>query len=290
MSKKVNAIVISASSDIAGAICKDWSARGWNVYGTYRSPSPLVEELTRDSNTRLVQCDLLDVKSVDTACVTLASLCPQWDVLLIAPARQEPVGDFHEVNFDEWEEGVQLNLLRQLRILHKLLPHRNLKTSLPEPCVLFFAGGGTNNAVVHYSSYTLSKIALIKMMELLDAELPDTRFVIVGPGWVKTKGHLPTLRMGAKHAGANYQKTLDKLNSNECTPMDQVVSCCNWLATTPCKAVKGRNFSVVFDKWGSSELEQALETDPNMYKLRRHKNLWSSSSLIESMNRSNTFQ
>ena len=278
MDKEIHAIVISASSDIAGDICKDWSARGWNVYGTYRKHSPLVEELEKAPKTKLVSCDLLDLASVEKACASLQEMCPRWDVLLIAPARQEPVGDFHQVDFDEWEEGVQLNLLRQLRILHKLLPNRNLETSLPEPCVLFFAGGGTNNAVLHYSSYTLSKIALIKMMELLDAELPDTRFVIVGPGWVKTKGHLPTLQIGPQFAGENYQKTIEKLKSNECTPMEKVISCCNWLVTTPCKAVKGRNFSVVFDAWGSVELEAALEADPNMYKLRRHQNAWKRSS------------
>lgn len=275
----MHGIVISASSDIAGDICKDWCSKGWNVYGTYRKPSSLVQELEKTPNMHLIPCDLLDIDSVDTACISLKAICSQWDVLMIAPARQEPVGDFHKVDYDEWEEGVQLNLLRQLRILHKLLPSRNLHTQLPEPCVLFFAGGGTNNAVVHYSSYTLSKIALIKMVELLDAEIPDTRFVIVGPGWVKTKGHLPTLQAGAALAGDNYQKTLYKLQSDECTPMQKVIDCCNWLITTPCKGVKGRNFSVVFDEWGTPELEKALEDDFNMYKLRRCKNSWKSASL-----------
>lgn len=269
----MNAIVISASSDIAGEICKDWCEKGWNVFGTFRSQSPLVDELKMRPNMTLVPCDLLDTSSIEEACAFLSSV--KWDVLMVAPCRQEPVGDFEKVNYDEWEEGVQVNLLCQLRILHRLLSSRNVNTTLPEPCVLFFAGGGTNNAVLHYSSYTLSKIALIKMVELLDAEIPDTRFVIVGPGWVKTKGHAPTLKAGPEWAGENYHKTLEKLQSLDCTSMQSIIDCCNWLITTECKAVKGRNFSVVHDKWGTAELEKALVRDFNMYKLRRHQNNWS---------------
>lgn len=270
-----NVIVISASSDIAIALCDDWCSKGWNVYGTYRQSSDNFEKLKSYSNFHAVHCDLLDKSSIEKACQTLLSLCTGWDVLLFASSRQEPVGDFHEVDFDEWEEGVQVNLLRQLRILHRLLPHRN-QASSTEPAVLFFAGGGTNNAVVHYSSYTLSKIALTKMTELLDAELPTVRFTIIGPGWVKTKSHLPTLQLGPKFAGANYEKTIKMMNSDTCTPMKKVVDCCNWAITTKSKGIKGRNFSVVFDAWGTAELENKLETDPDMYKLRRNGNAWRS--------------
>lgn len=269
-----NAIVISASSDIALAVSTDWCSNGWNVYGTYRNSSPSLEKVKSYQNLHLVHCDLLDNLSIEKACDFLLKACPRWDVLLFAPSRQEPVGSFHKVDFNEWEEGVQLNLLQPLRVLHRLLPSRNPNPEIPEPCVLFFSGGGTNNAVVHYSSYTLSKIALIKMTELLDAELPEVRFVTIGPGWVKTKSHLPTLRLGPQWAGDNYQKTIEKLNGNECTPMQKIIDCCNWAIFTSSKGVKGRNFSVVFDSWGKIALEKELEQDPNMYKLRRGKNSW----------------
>ncbi len=270
-SKHRKAIVISASSDIGWAIVQDWCKKDWTVFGTYRQMHDFMKP-TGQADPFLIPCDILDVKSIDAACADLARLCA-WDVLLIAPARQEPVGRFHEVDFDEWEEGVQVNLLRQLRILHRLLPHRGQSTEF-KPTVMFFAGGGTNNSVDRYSSYTLSKIALIKMCELLDTEMPDVRFVIVGPGWVKTKGHLPTLKVGASMAGANYEKTLLKLASDDCTPMADVVGCCNWLIETQCDAVSGRNFSVVFDQWGSPGLEAALKADIDMYKLRRSGNMW----------------
>lgn len=108
------------------------------------------------------------------------------------------------------------------------------------------------------------------MCEFLDAEMPDVKFAIVGPGWVKTKIHEATLKAGP-NAGANFERTQ---NQNNWTSMDRVIDCCTWLATTASKGVRGRNFSVAHDPCGTRELEAELENDPNMYKLRRYKNSW----------------
>ena len=157
-----------------------------------------------------------------------------------------------------------------MRILHALLPVRK-RDSAPGPLVLLFAGGGTNSATLNYSAYTVSKIALIKMCELLDAEIPDTRFSIVGPGWVKTKIHEATFAAG-KQAGENFERTADKLASDECMPMEKVVEFCDWIMEAPREEIGGRNFSLAHDPWGEEELAAALRADRDMYKLRRFGN------------------
>ncbi len=264
----LQALIISISSDIGGALARHWQQCGIQVTGTYRRESALVNEL-HQQGIKMVACDLEDGDDVPKACAQLRSRGP-WDYLVLCPGSLEPVGPFQEVNFDQWAKSVELNFTRQLQCVHELLPARNLSGQRP-PDVIFFAGGGTNNATLNYSAYTVSKIALIKMCELLDAEIPDTSFVIVGPGWVKTKIHEATLQAGMK-AGANYQKTIEKLDSKECTPMAKVLECCDWLITAERNAVSGRNFSVVFDQWGSEELVKNLKEDPHMYKLRRYGN------------------
>jgi len=266
-----SAIIVSATSDIGTALCYRWQAKGWNIYGTYRSKSKALEKL-RNLNLKFVHCDLSKTKSIQNACSKLRILCPKWDVLVMCPGTQEPVGAFAECNFDKWQESIKVNFTGQMHIIHELLPARNVNSRLG-PCVLFFAGGGTNNAPVNYSAYTVSKIALIKMCELLDAEIPDVRFVIIGPGWVKTKIHETTLKAGLR-AGASYQRTIDKLAGNECTPMGQVLDCCDWIVDSPRPVVGGRNFSVAFDMWGREDLKKKLLKETNMYKLRRYGNDW----------------
>ena len=261
-----SAIIISASSDIGIAMCQRWLDAGWRVHGTYRTESAGTKDLAA-RGMHLVSCDLSDLTSIRAACDDLSAACSSWDVLILCPGTQIPVGEFLACDVDEWEESVGVNFARQLRIIHALLPFRN-RHSHQGPCVLTFAGGGTNNATVRYSAYTISKIALIKMTELLDAEIPDTRFATVGPGWVKTKIHDATLEAGTS-AGDNYEKTRTKLASDELTPMEDVLDCCDWIIRAPRDVVSGRNFSVVFDQWGTESLSAALKNDPDIYKLRR---------------------
>lgn len=263
------AIVVGASADIGAALCEDWLDKEWRVCGTYRTDSESVRHL-RQRGGALLPCDLRNATEVDLTCDRIATIAPGWDVLILGPGAQEPVGLFSECDFDEWSRSITINFINQLRFIHRLLPLRN-RSSAHAPNVLFFAGGGTNNAPLRYSAYTVSKIALIKMTELLAAEMPDVCFTILGPGWVKTKIHEATLKAG-KLAGENYQRTIDKLAGDECTPMAQVVDCCNWLLDSEQKLVNGRNFSVVFDQWGSPELDRLLAEHSDMYKLRRHGN------------------
>jgi hypothetical protein len=55
-------------------------------------------------------------------------------------------------------------------------------------------------------------------------------------------------------------------------PMSKVLEFCNWVIFQPKEIVSGRNFSVVFDRWGTAELNSALTLNSNLYKLRRYGN------------------
>ena len=263
------ALVIGASSDIGNALCDDWIAKNWEVAGTYRTESEMVKRLSTRMSA-LVQCDLRNSKSVDDACAELNKTMANWDVLVLGPGLQEPAGLFHECDFDEWEESVKVNFTSQLRFLHRLLASRSLQ-SMCGPTVLFFAGGGVNSAPANYSAYTVSKIALIKMVELLAAELPDVKFLIVGPGWVKTKIHQSILDAGER-AGVSYERTLQMFKNGSFTPMEKVVKCCNTLISGSREILTGRNFSVAFDHWDDPHLIELLEKNPDIYKLRRYGN------------------
>jgi NAD(P)-dependent dehydrogenase (short-subunit alcohol dehydrogenase family) len=262
-------IVISATSDIGRALSVDWLAAGCEVHGTYRTRGDVVDQLA-NSGASLLPCDLADAASIRSAGAELRHRSPDWDVLVLAAGTIEPIGPFLECDFDEWSASIGANFTGQMHVLRELLPARRRTGKLP-PLALLFAGGGTNNATVNYSAYTLAKIALIKAAELLAAEIRDCRFSIVGPGWVNTKIHQATLTAGER-AGDAYRRTRDKLASNDWVPIQRVVDCCNWLVRTPGDVINGRNFSTAHDAWGDSRLDELLRRDPDMYKLRRSSN------------------
>lgn len=270
----MNIGIISASSDIGHALAMHWQAKGWKVAGTYRTPSAKTADLEA-AGIALVPCDLDEPSSVTTACARLVELAAPWDALVICPGTLEPLGDFAACAFEDWSISIQRNFLSQMQCIHALLPSRR-RDGPNCPTVICWAGGGTNGAPKSVSAYTVSKIAQIKMLELLDAEIPDVSFVTLGPGWVKTKIHDEVIKAGSR-AGDAYDATVRQLSgagARQWTEMSRVLACCDWVISSERRVVSGRNFSIAHDPWEDANLTTALTNNPDMYKLRRHNNNW----------------
>jgi NAD(P)-dependent dehydrogenase (short-subunit alcohol dehydrogenase family) len=261
-------IVIGIGSDIGRELANRFAQDGWSVTGTFRGAAGL-NGLSSDVS--LVPCDLASAASVASATQALAARATSWELLIVAAGTEEPIGTFWDCDADAWEENVRVNALSPLRIVRSLYPIRN---QVAGSSVAFFSGAGTNSAAPSYSAYCASKVLLIKMCELLDAESPDTSFFIIGPGVVRTKIHDQTLR-APERSGTNYRKVVDFLSSaNPGTSHDDIYACLRWCMSAGKAALGGRNISLVYDRWlgGGAALLQRLRQDGDLYKLRRFGN------------------
>lgn len=261
--------IVAINSDFGIFLSKRFSLEGFLVTGTYRSKEQL-DRLDHIPSDRLFHCDISNAESVKALSTNYANLGYRWDIFISCVGYPIPLISFFGSDFDEWSTSFNVNCVHQFRVLHTLHSRRN---STGVCHVVFFAGGGTNGPVINFSAYTLSKITLIKMCEFLDAENPDLNVFIVGPGWTKTKTH--DLILSDQRTSAEKRKeTTDFLSRNSGTPMDHIYDCIKWCSAKGKQVVGGRNISVVHDRWGTFELEQALLSDTDMYKLRRYGNDW----------------
>ena len=261
-------LILSISSDIGTAIALSWLESKHQIVGTYRTWSSNCD-LLQSKGVLLIECDLLDSNSFNDAVRKIGEEEP-WDTLLIAPGDQNPIGLFEDVVFSEWESSIIVNFIRPMEFIHKLLHKRESRPDFI-PTVLMFAGGGTNSATSNYSAYTISKIASIKMTELLDFEIDDCKFVIIGPGWVESKIHDATITAGLR-AGDNFEKTISMRRESLMNPVSIVIDACNWAIANSKLVVGGRNFSAVNDDFSASALEENLLRDNDFFKLRRKGN------------------
>ena len=271
MSQTRQGIIVSATSDIGLDLSRHFLQKQFKLVGTFRTLSSQLKKL-ENQFLALIHSDLSDSRSVDECIQKIKHINFAWDFVILCPGTMEPIGKFGSCNIDDWEKSIRINLLSQLRFVHGILPLKQSQSNFL-PTVIFFAGGGTNSAPVNFSAYTLSKIALIKAVEILDAEHNDVCFTILGPGWVKTKIHSETIRAGDASGGA-CRETTRRFESGEFTPMWQVTDCCDWLLQSSKSVVGGRNFSVVYDPWTDDNLVKVLRENPDMYKLRRYGNDW----------------
>jgi hypothetical protein len=100
-------------------------------------------------------------------------------------------------------------------------------------------------------------MALLKVVEQMDFETPECKFFALGPGYMDTKIHKPTL-------DANWPN--ERIARGKPNSVDQVYDCLKWCLQQPKEVVGGRNICV------SDELylmPQLVKEEPNLYKLRR---------------------
>lgn len=262
-------LILGITSDIGRELAARFERDHWRVVGTYRGTS--ARGLTGLRNRTLIACDLSSAASVDRAAKSCRRRKLVWDLLVVAAGTEEPIGAFVECDADEWEKGISVNALAPLRFLRGVY---GLRRRRKHSYVAMFSGSGTNSAVPAYSAYCSSKILLIKMAELLDAEAPETAFFVIGPGIVRTKIHLQTLASPVK-SGRNYRKVVDFLSSgDQGTSHDDIYSCILWCMAAGKAAVGGRNIALAHDDWRdrSSSIASALKSDGDLYRLRRHGN------------------
>lgn len=263
-------IILSITSDIGFELVNKYLKDGYEVIGTYRNYGRL-DEIKSNPKLHLFACDITQKKDSDKFIASYKQMETEWDIFISCVGDLFPLKAFFQCDFESWSRSVDINAVEQLRILHGLYPFRR-KRAITN--VVFFAGGGVNKAVVNFSAYTISKIMLIKMCEYLDAENKDMNIFIVGPGWTKTKIHHEVIT-SLKASKQKIRETLKFLKDKEGTSMQDIYDCIGWLVKQGKKVAGGRNFSVVNDLWKGEKnrlLAKALKMDPDMYKLRRHRN------------------
>ena len=163
--------------------------------------------------------------------------------------------------------GDNINFTYQFALVSECLRFRNVNHPVK---LILFAGGGTNSAPPYYSTYISSKIALIKLTELIYAEYPDIYSTIIGPGWVKTKIHDATLsESGRLSTPSSYAETKRRFSQNDFVPMDLVISCISTVIAESSSKFAGRNISVQYDPWQEKSFLASSSIDDSCYKLRR---------------------
>jgi len=134
----------------------------------------------------------------------------EWDLLILAQGKLEPIGMFFDTNPVEWMEGMMVNSLAPLNCLRSVWNNRN-----PNATVVFLSGPNLSRPTPTYTAYRAGKAALESLLTTLNAEYPETRFKMLNPGVVKTKIHEQTLKAG--HTAANYERVFRIMNGVEPT-------------------------------------------------------------------------
>lgn len=257
-------IIISVNSDIGYKISQKFLCQNCIVLGTYRNKG-LNFDLLKKTDVVLRKLDLSLKSSIKKFIKFINTNHQDWNKIIFCNGDLNPIEKFKKLNYENFLTSLQINCLSNLEIINGLI-----KNSKKKKDILLLAGGGTNNAVKYYSSYVLSKIFLIKFVELLDFEEKNINICILGPGWVNTKIHKATIQSSLKKL-PNKKIAKKILKRDDTDKFNQLYHCINWIFSNM-NTLSGRNISLDYDNWGSNKLLKRLDKNINLFKLRRFGN------------------
>ncbi len=258
-----SALIVGNDSEIGALVGNFLRAEKWDVCTTSRR----LESIENAKNSGIFFCDMSDRKSISETVSSFVKSRPDWNLIVLSIGKLNPIGRFTEIEFDEWEESVQLNFLNQIYFIQQVLKSTN-KLSAHKRTILTFAGSGTNSAPVNYSAYTLSKIGLIKATELLAAEYEHCAFVSLGTGWIRSAIHSQTIEAG-ESAGEAYIETTRRINEGDFGDPNLICDFILWMNSQPSKSISGLNFALQGDNWKSIGFSERISKYPDNFKLRK---------------------
>jgi len=174
----------------------------------------------------------------------------RWDICLIFIGKVAPVGNWWEQSFYSISNCIECNLIDPWRLLHCMWDRRN-----PDATVIWFSGSNPQKIMDGYAPYNASKMAVNKLVEQLDHETPDAKFVAFGPGYVRdSKIHAPTLE-------SNWPN--ERIARGDAgTSSEDIWNALKFCIEAPKSVVGGRNIAV-------SDLPLPDTISESAYKLRR---------------------
>jgi NAD(P)-dependent dehydrogenase (short-subunit alcohol dehydrogenase family) len=173
-------LVTGASSGIGAATASRLAARGFQVFGTSRSP-----ERQSLPGVRFVALDARDQQSVDKAVAWVLASVPRLDAL-VCNAGVGIFGSVEEVSIEAARALFDTNFFGTLRVLRAVLPHLREARRGRVVIVGSLAGRAPIPFQAHYSA---SKAALDALALALHNELfaSGVRVSLIEPGDIRTE-------------------------------------------------------------------------------------------------------
>lgn len=257
---KSKALITGANSGIGHALVKQLKENNWHVDATYRETNEFCAENKLHVDT-YAQVNFADQVNIEQWLIETDF--SQYDSIVFVHGTMNPIGKLGQVNFAQWSLSNQVNYLSIVQTLNYAID------KLKAGCrVITLAGGGVNSAPKNYSAYTSSKMALVKINELLAADYPEHIFINVGPGWVDTPIHKQTLAAADLVPEAS-EAVLERYETGNSVPMELVTKTLSHLMHNANSSYSGRNFCVASKELFNANIEAQLDESDEAFKLRR---------------------
>lgn len=200
---KSTILITGASAGIGKATVKYFSARGWNVAATMRSPEK-EQELQTLPGVKLFRLDVTDTASIHKAISDTIQEFGRLDVV-VNNAGYGAVGIFEKATDDQIRRQFETNVFGVMNVIREVLPH--FRKQRNGTIINISSMGGVITFPI-YSLYHGTKWALEGFTESLAYELRpfNIRLKLVEPGSIRTEFTARSQDLLKKDGLSDYDK------------------------------------------------------------------------------------
>ena len=239
------AFVTGGGRGIGRAIAQELARQGARVAIFARSEQGLAETFSlidkAGGTAAYFAADVADVVGIHDSFSRAAEALGAPDILVNNAGVIGPLGPFAENNLDEWWRTFEINLRGPANCAHAVLPAMIARRS---GRIINVASGGGTQPMANFSSYVISKTAMIRLSEVLAVELAQhgIQAFSISPGTVKTA---MSEYSRTSEAGKKWLPWFEKIFENGLdVPPERSARLVAQLASGKMDALSGRYFAV----------------------------------------------
>ncbi len=273
-SKNFNSIlIIGSNSGIGKYLSHKFSVLNENdqVFCCSRNTKNIreIKKKNKFKNLKIFKCDVSKKKEVIQLRNKISKYTKKIDIMINCAADIGSIGNIKKCNSEEWIASIKNNFL-SVFFTSKFFLDMILLSK--KKSIFNFSGGGAFDKFDNFSSYAISKTAVVRFTECIASEFKDLNVFCIAPGFISTNIH-KKIFSNKKLTGTKYlnflKKKFDTKKNNKA--MEKVYKCILFLLTKKGSKLSGRTISVNFDPWDDEkflkDLDKFLKTD--LYKMRR---------------------
>jgi NAD(P)-dependent dehydrogenase (short-subunit alcohol dehydrogenase family) len=190
------------------------------------------------------------------------------DILVNNAGVYGPKGRIEEIEWAEWIQALQINLIGCVLLCREILPSFKEQRSGK---IIQLSGGGATSPMPMLSAYAVSKAAIVRFVETLAEEVRDYHIDVnaIAPGALNTRLLEEILEAGPEKVGQVFYERSIKQKQEGGTPFKKGADLAVFLASTASNGITGKLISAVWDPWEDlpEHIDDLKKSD--IYTLRR---------------------
>ena len=214
-----------------------------------------------------IELDFLNLSLIPKVIIKELKRISKIDVLINCAAIQGPIGKSWENNFKEWEKTFNINFYSTMLVTNTILPIMLKKN---KGSIINLSGGGSTSSRPDFSSYAISKTALVRYTEILADELSNTSIKVnsIAPGVMATNMIKQVIKSKNKINNINEVISAKKVFL-EGDNMKSAINLCIFLSTNESNGISGKLISAAWDPWDKFARYKSSIANSDIYTLRR---------------------